>query len=239
MMIAKYRERKTFSAGMKIADLIDFNYNLLTVLSRLGIGLGFGEDRIGEICSRNGINVDSFLLICYIYSYDDYIPSSEMISRADPADIVKYLHNSHLKYMKDDMESLEKNLNEMVEPCSWKHKSLISGFFAGYKQEVLKHFAYEEDTVFPYVTGLVSGNIEGEISYSIEKFEENHSNIDEKLNDLKNIVMKYLPETCDNVLRNEVLYHLYSLEKDLDIHTVLENSVLIPLVNRLEHDERK
>ena len=46
--------------------------------------------------------------------------------------------------------------------------------------------------------------------------------------------MKYLPETCDTVLRNEVLYRIYRLEEDLLKHTAIEDNVLIPIVNRME-----
>ena len=86
--------------------------------------------------------------------------------------------------------------------------------------------------VFPYVRALKEGKMmEG---YSIEQFEENHSNIDETLGDLKNIVMKYLPDTCDTVLRNEVLYRIYRLDEDLAKHTIIEDRVLIPIVNKME-----
>ena len=54
------------------------------------------------------------------------------------------------------------------------------------------------------------------------------------LHDLKNIVMKYLPDTCDTVQRNEVLYRIFRLEEDLAKHTIVEDTVLIPLVNRIE-----
>ena len=75
--------------------------------------------------------------------------------------------------------------------------------------------------------------------YSIGQFEKNHSNIDEKLNDLKNIVMKYLPDICDPVLRNDVLYHIFCLEDDLRHHTLIEDNVLVPLVGILERERRK
>ena len=109
---------------------------------------------------------------------------------------------------------------------------IVEKFFIDYKRQVENHFAYEESVVFPYVRALIKG--EQQESYTIEQFEENHSNIDETLNDLKNIVMKYLPETCDNVLRNEVLYRIFRLEADLARHTLIENMVLIPMVNKLE-----
>ena len=37
------RGRLLFSPGMKLADLVESNYELLVVLARMGIPLGFGE----------------------------------------------------------------------------------------------------------------------------------------------------------------------------------------------------
>lgn len=226
------KERTIFSATMKLADLIDLNCNLLNVLSRLGIGLGFGENTISEVCARQGINLNSFLLICNVYTYDDYVPSADLLSGADPVTIVDYLHNSHAFYVDKEFVALEESLNAMVQPCDDRQKKIVAKFFADYKAQVANHFAYEERVVFPYVRSLKDSK--GERAYSIEQFEENHSNIDETLHDLKNIVMKYLPETCDTVLRNEVLYRIYRLDEDLDKHTLIEDTVLIPLVNKME-----
>jgi len=225
-------QRIVFSGSMKMADLVDVNFKLLNVLSRMGIGLGFGEDTISDMCGRQGIDTDSFLLICNVYTYDDYVPSSELLSAADAMTIVDYLHSSHQFYLGKDFPALEKNLQAMVESCDRMQKKIVEKFFADYKAQVIKHFAYEENVVFPYIKALGQGRVTE--SYSIEQFEENHSNIDETLNDLKNIVMKYLPETCDTVLRNEVLYRIYRLEEDLSKHTVIEDAVLIPMVNKME-----
>lgn len=224
--------RIVFSETMKLADLVDVNFKLLNVLSRLDISLGFGENTIKEVCERQGINLNSFLLICNMYTYDSYIPSSDLLSGADPLTIVNYLHNSHAFYLNREFTSLKNNLSAMVEPCDEMQKKIVERFFSDYRTQVERHFEYEEAVVFPYVKSLIVGS--SHESYSIEQFEENHSNIDETLNDLKNIVMKYLPETCDTVLRNEVLYKIYRLEEDLLKHTLIEDRVLIPLVNKLE-----
>ncbi len=225
-------ERVVFSELMKLADLIDVNFKLLNVLSRLGISLGFGENTIKEVCERQGINLNSFLLICNIYTYDSYMPSADLLAGADPATIVDYLHNSHAFYLGKEFVGLENNLSAMVEPCDELQKKIVAKFFSDYRTQVERHFEYEEDVVFPYVQSLIDGGRHE--SYSIEQFEENHSNIDETLNDLKNIVLKYLPETCDTVLRNEVLYRIYRLEEDLLKHTLIEDNVLIPMVNKME-----
>ena len=225
-------QRIVFSESMKLADLIDVNFKLLNVLSRMGISLGFGENTIMEVCERQGIDLKSFLLICNLYTYDGYMPSAELMSGADPATIVDYLHNSHSFYMQKEFAGLEEELKAMVEPCDATQKKIVARFFADYKTQVKNHFDYEEEVVFPYIRALMSG--QRHQSYSIDQFEDNHSNIDETLNDLKNIVMKYLPDTCDTVLRNQVLYRMYRLGEDLLKHTLIEDNVLIPMINKIE-----
>ena len=49
--------------------------------------------------------------------------------------------------------------------------------------------------------------------------------------------MKYLPSECDSLLAIKVLSHLYRLERDIMKHTLIENNILIPLVNRLEQND--
>ncbi len=220
---------------MKLAELIEMNHNLLEVLSRLGIGLGFGERTVAEACAEHGINVSSFLLICNEYTFDNYVPAADLIASAELKDIVGYLHNSHLSYLQDAMSVLEGYLIRLIAPTDEGQKKIVRKFFMDYKREVEIHFDYEENTVFPYVNALLAGGRQP--GYSIETFEENHSNIDEKLSDLKNIVMKYLPASCDRSLRNKALFVIFYLEEDLCRHTLIENDILVPMVNILESHE--
>lgn len=225
------------NSGTKLSDAIESDYSLLNVLLRLGINLGFGERTIEEVCRENGINTDTFLLIANVYSDNDYIPSDKFISTASAEDLVKYLHASHSYYMDYQLQHLEGLLEELVKPCTEAQKHVIMRFFAEYKIEVKNHFDYEEDIVFPYVEAVTKGNVQND--YRISNFEEHHNNIDEKLNDLRNIVMKYLPQVCDSTLAVKVLFHLRDLEEDLEKHTIIEDSVLIPMVNRIEENVRR
>mgnify|MGYP003509388731 CR=1 FL=1 len=100
-----------FSESMKLADLVDANFKLLNVLSRLGVSLGFGENTIREMCRKHGIDLNSFLLICSIYTYDNYIPSADLLAGADPGTIVDYLHNSHAFYLNKEFIALEAELH--------------------------------------------------------------------------------------------------------------------------------
>lgn len=57
---------------------------------------------------------------------------------------------------------------------------------------------YEEQTVFPYVESLLSG--EKNAAYSIDIFRRQHDQVEAKLRELKNIIIKYYPSGGTNEL---------------------------------------
>ena len=71
-------------------------------------------------------------------------------------------------------------------------------------------------------------------SYKIKEYEKNHSDIDAALNDLKNIIIKYLPPECTIDKCRKILMNLFMFEYDLSKHTLLENKILISLVECIE-----
>ncbi|MFO7977817.1 MAG: hemerythrin domain-containing protein, partial [Bacteroidales bacterium] len=106
-------------------------------------------------------------------------------------------------------------------------------------QEVLEHINYEEQVVFPYIKRMLLGTSSQEApsrekEYGIEDFEQRHNNIEEKLSDLKNLLVKYFPCGSDRYLRMRILNELFDLEQDLTNHARLEDKVLIPVVKTLE-----
>lgn len=228
-----------FSADMKLADVIHADYSLLLLLHRFGLNLGFGDKTVREVCEANHVSCPLFLMICNVYSNEAYLPTDKEIERigSDVDQLIAYLKNSHDYYLNSRMFVLEEQLKEISGNCEEHHKKILHLFFNEYKNEVIKHFAYEEDTVFPYISGIVHGDRSA--NYEIEEFKENHSNIDDKLNDLKNIIMKYLQGDALSEMRIRVLFGIFSLEEDLSKHSLIEDKILIPLVKKLEQQYGK
>ena len=223
------------SGSMKLAQLLDLNSYLLGVLSRVGLHFGFGDDTVDEACRKHGVNPQTFLLICKVYTFDGYMPSNDALRTADLRDIVNYLHRSHSYYMDIALTDLEASLERLLAPCDERAKKVIWRFFTAYREELAEHFRYEEEIVFPYVQGVLD-HVENK-GFTIYQYEENHTNVEEKIGDLKNILMKYLPEECDDRQTSEILFKLYLLELDLQKHTSIEDDILVPMVNRLEDHE--
>lgn len=225
-----------FSPKSKLSELIQAEYKLLFVLRRMGIALGFGETSVEEMCRRYGISPDFFLMICRLHISDNTQLPPGWIDRLNIGELIDYLHRSH-QYYSLQIPVLRNKIREMVAECEPIHLKILERFIDDYQHETDNHFAYEEEIVFPYIRGLEKGHPSD--GYSIEQFERNHSNIEEKLNDLQNIILKYLPEHCPSDLRDEVLFDIFLLEEDLGKHTLIENQILIPYVAKLENHENQ
>ncbi len=222
-----------FSEKMKLADLVLTNYRLLYVFPCFNIGLGMGENTVKQVCEKRGISPALFLLVCNVYTFDDYVPEINTLTQIPLNDLMRYLQNSHKDYLKNRMPHIITQIMNLIDLCHVKHGEILTKFCEKYRQEVVVHFEYEEEVVFPYITALLKG--EKISNYNIEEYERNHSDLDAALSDLKNILIKYLPEECDITQCRDVLIDLFLFEADLNKHTILEDQILVSLVERIEN----
>jgi regulator of cell morphogenesis and NO signaling len=120
---------------------------------------------------------------------------------------------------------------------------LLKNFFGDYRKELTNHINNEEERVYPYVQKLEDAINSGKISdsiikemkaYSITDYEEDHDDVEAKLYDLKNIIIKYLPSSENDSSYFNVLKELFMLESDLNEHSRIEDMILVPKVEAME-----
>lgn len=228
--------KEIFTPDMRLSEMIDMNYTLVQVVSRVGIDFRHSGLKVSDACALSGIDPATFILISNVYSFPEYVPSPEEVSSVNVPDIIRYLRGSHAYYTGIALRNLEASFDRLVEPCDEPRKKVILRFFIDYKVELEKHFEREEKLVFPYIESLLSGSKPKD--YSIGDFEAHHEDVDEKMEDMKNIVMKYLPDVCESDIKMWVLLSIFRLRDDLRRHTFVENHVLVPTVKNLENDGR-
>ena len=216
--------------SMKMAELMNGNPSLPGVLTRMGIPFGFGEETVEDVCRRNGIDPETFLLICSVYAGDGGLPAKERIRKAELRDVLKYLRHSHAYYMEVAMQELTAALVRLTEPCDERQKNIIRKFFSEYKEELFKHLEYEEEIVFPQAEAALRHG-----HFASDDYGENHSHVEEKLDDLKNLVMKYMPPVCGQQEIFRALTCISALQEDLSRHILVEDGILVPIVNRKMH----
>ena len=206
---------------------------LLSLLPRFGIRLGFGDHNVVEVCQSNNVDTQLFLLICEIYADENVFALSHDFENADMDGLLHYLLTSHRYYLDERFPHIEEHLNHIIEAAGIKYGNMLRHFYTEYKQEVEKHFKYEEDVVFPYIEALRRG--QSTPYYSIEQFRHNHSNIEDTLEDMMNILIKYLPGDILPNERIEISTDIIELSADLISHSHVEDQILIPFVETIEN----
>ena len=228
----KNMKSRLFSSDSRLSDLITAHPALLSLLTRLDISLGFGDRSIADVCEASGVDTGFFLLICNVYTFNNYVPSTADILGTDMNGLVPYLEKSHKYYVDKRLPHIERHLDAIAQNLGGRIGQVFISFYKEYKQEVEAHFAHEERDVFPHISALMTG--ERDTTYSISEFLDTHSDIEGKLDDLLNIVFKYLPPQVDDDNVLDVVYDILRLSEDLKKHTFIEEKIMVPLVKHLE-----
>ena len=221
----KYRETD------KMSDLICENYPMVLVMSRFGIALGFGEKNIGEVCRQNGVDACTFLTVVNFLTQDVSAPVMNVDKCLSIEALITYLHNAHDYVLNFRLPHLRRKLLESIGECPQDVAFVIQRFFDEYAEEVNKHMSYEEKVVFPYVRDLLKGVKDPK--YNISIFRKRHDQIEMKIVELKNILIKYYPGPGSNLL-NSVLFDIFATEQDLASHNHVEDYLFMPAILALE-----
>lgn len=219
----KYRETD------RMSDLISDNYRILLVMSRFGIGLGFEEKSIGEVCRENNVDTKTFLAVTNMLLDEQTAP--DYIDDVSIESLLEYLHNSHDYFLQFRLPGIREKLVEVVGQKNNLAKAIVN-YFDEYVAEVNRHMTYEETTVFPYVRALLKG--EKQADYSIGVFQKQHDQVESRLSEFKNIIIKYYPAKSTNRL-NSVLFDIFNCEHDLASHNAVEDFLFVPAIVQLEN----
>lgn len=223
---------------MKVSDIIMKNYYLILMLENFGINLNVQEKKINQICLENDVNVEVFLTFANLYNGIKYTPSNEF-TFDDLQTIIGYLKKCHEYYLDEKYPRIQRYIKRIQELNDLPEIKLIDVFFNEYFNEVKAHLDYEDRVVFPYIISLFNelkqqtrskdGN-----AYSVTEYKDHHDDIEVKLTDIKNLLIKYLPQKNEQRERRKLVFSLFELEYDLNIHTQIEDSILVPLVEKME-----
>ncbi len=245
-----YNENDNMSA------MVTSQPDLLLTLSHFGIPMGFGDKTIAQVCAEHGVNPQFFLLICQVYSNDNYVPSQREIMSTPMDGLVPYLLRSHDYYLNRRLPHIEHHLEKIASMLPKRAGTAIKRFFAAYLEEVREHFEHEETTVYPHIGRLV--NHESGDNFMIKSYLDTHDSLEDKLSDLVQIIFKYLPASphqegyhtppvSPSILEGELatssnsdddsidmVFDILQLSHDLRKHSLIEEKILGPYVKHLE-----
>lgn len=227
----------------KVFEIVLDNPGLLLMMEHMGLRLEFHEKTVEQICAENSIDVTLLLLLSNIYN--GHLPDERSsVSFEHTGPLIDYLKNAHQYYLNEKYPEIKDYIETICMLNNTPEIAMLRTFFEEYFGEVMEHLRYENEVVFPYMESLINhmncrSEKDEEPEYSVTDYKEHHTDIEEKLADLKNLLIKYLPVGTDHIVRRKLLLELAGLEHDLNIHSKIEDIILIPLVERLERIVRK
>lgn len=215
-------KKMLFTGRMKMADMITENYDLILMLPRFGIPLGFGEKSVKEVCRECGVDENFFLTVCNIYSFDDYRPDGEEVSDIDRKMVVTHLQASHRYYIEERLPHLEHHLEHITEGVGEQSAAILRKYFADYRREVREHVRHEEKSLSELAEARSQQSVVN------EHYRRSHDNIKDKLSDLTQIILKYIPGERLNEEMMELVFDIMQLSRDLEKHALIEELLLVP-----------
>lgn len=224
-----------FTRSDKMASLIQSNYHLLPVIHRFGIRLGFRNKTVEQLCQQNDINTDFFIAIVNTFHNKNYFPEKKLLAFS-PLLIIDYLKKTHRYYIEYSLPRIEMLLHKLIESIGNDNQEIktIEEFYQRYKSKLLQHIADEESKVFPYIEKLLNAPENVEDKHYALSFEEEHEHVDLEIDDLKNLVIKYITPGYDELICNRLLSEIFRFENDILDHSRIEDAILIPQVQQIQ-----
>ena len=214
----------------KMSRLIIDHYELLQVMSRFGIAVGFGDSEIAQVCTRYNVDTPTFLTVVN-YVLGGTVSEDE-IKSLSVSSLLQYLRQAHIYFLQYFLPAIRRKLLDGIRFNNNDVSFLIIKFFDEYMHEVQSHMEYEERTVFTHISGLLEGKAPA--NYRIDTYSAHHGQVGPKLRELKNIIIRYCPQRADANILNDALYDIYRCEEELNSHCSVEDNLLVPAIRLLE-----
>jgi regulator of cell morphogenesis and NO signaling len=232
----------------RILDLVEENYVFASVLHYFGIGFyDFSESKFSETCIKKGLKSELI-----VDGLEDVIEEDQehfLYLMSLPIEVVIcYLKHKHYSFIKHSIPYLAKLIHNY--PTS-KAPSIINEIrikFPVFVKGFIEHMHKEEYIYFKLIEDI-DGAIKGSINFSklfftlkkssIKKMAEDHTDEDDIMFEIRNITDDYKLKKDSPVLLKVIYSELQSFEKNLIIHSRIENEVLFPKAILLEKEVYK
>ena len=199
---------------------------------------------INNLASANGIPVSFVHALRRVFENENNFRPAAF--RAFPLEIIiDYIRRTHRLYLQKKLLEIEQSIDLLLQDYTDRHPLLfiLHNFYAAYKHDLADHIKEEENNLLPYIEFLQQATNKGltdfEVfektkNYSLKSFIDCHDEPDEDLQRVRLSILRYQPPATNQTPYRILLSQLSVFEKDLAVHALIEENVLIPRALVLE-----
>ncbi len=219
----------------RLCDAILHETTLIPVIARFGITLGLGEKSIATVCQESNLDTDFFVTILNTYINENYFPEKRLQSFC-VEQIIDYLTKTNNYYLRVQLPNIERHFVRLVELSSDKENNvgLVYDFFETVRDELQARIESDNREWFPQLRTCAMQCCEKVVQIGGGRNELSETDtVEEKLNDLLNLMVKHLTGSYDINLCHAVIFALTSLRDDIVQHNRIRNRILRPAAARM------
>lgn len=238
MLFMNHSSNLIITSDTELPEILMSHPQAMLFLEHFGIQVPLYRKTVVQICTEHDIRPELFIAFTNLYIGNES-NAEKSYKVSDIPVIISFLKNSHRYYLDEIYPEIQLLIKQMQNLNDTGEIKLAEKFFDDYFNEVKEHLDYENDVVFPYIASLyehLSGESSSSLftSYSVTEYKKHHTNIEEKLDDLMNLLISYLPLRNDQQPRRKLFLNLVELNYDLNVHAQIEDLVLVPLAEKME-----
>lgn len=220
-----------FLSTDRLRDLISQNNRLLTTISHFGISLGFGDSTVADVCRKNNVDVPIFLTVANFLSQRPYVAADVKV-----APLMEYLKGTHSYFIDFFLPSIRRKLIEAITygGSDTEVSLLLLRFYDEYVDEITSHMKTENEKVFSYISDLLANHSRSANTCHDGLFSDRHDDVARKLQELKNIIIGFVPQRGERNLINSALLDIINCENEIIAHCAVEDILFEPAVKKLE-----
>ena len=225
------------NSDSKLSEIILHDASTITVLDRFGIALGVGDATVGDACRKHGIDIKFFTTILNTYINENYFPQ-EALEQFSVAEIVDYLSKTNDYYVQNVLPNIERHFSFLISraPSHNNNLVLMRQFFDEMKSELMQRINSDREQWFPQVCGS-ENEARGNVARAASGNDVPADVIEDKIDDLINILIVHLKGDYDHNLGYAVVVAVLSLKKDIRQNNRIRNRILRPISQALSNGD--
>jgi regulator of cell morphogenesis and NO signaling len=197
------------------------------------------------------LNVDREFIYALLQTFEDEGTfSPDTFQKFSLDTIIDYIRRTHRYYLSKKLCEIEQSISILLKDYDGGHPLLVilNNFYRDYKNNLTEHIKVEEEYVLPRIERILkleqeeaaeNGLINTSEALSLKNFIQNHHDTEDDLLQVRRTISQYDPPVTNQTPYRILLTQLQMFEKDLAVHALIEDYVLIPRALQLEEGLRK
>tara|TARA_Y100000996_G_C22528595_1_gene645511 strand:- start:484 stop:1245 length:762 start_codon:yes stop_codon:yes gene_type:complete len=227
-----------------VFDLVQNDFKYAKALNSFGIEFyKYYNSTLSELCSKRGLNKES--LVGYRISLDESFDIDTATLNESPINLViEYLKHNHSYFINNRLpyiKSLISNLS--LEDKKYNFFNDLKFIFPLFYEDFVDHILEEEKYIFTYIQNLQQFDNKvkdhaklffASKKISLEEEAKEHREEDSEMSGIRGLTKNYSIKNINNLHLKVIFQELEEFDKELDLHSDIENKILFPRALKLQ-----